>query len=67
LKNTQPTFDLVLNHDEARIPSGALSFDLIIDFLYHQQLEISRKLIVMQDNTILHSFDQKTNIKTQKS
>jgi hypothetical protein len=50
---------LILDHEEVWIAIGTSNLDLIIDFLRHQQIEIKKKkLEVMQDIAILHTFDQ---------
>jgi len=49
---------IILIHEEIGIPSGASSFDPIVNLFCHQQIKIARKPKVMQDSTILHMIDQ---------
>jgi hypothetical protein len=55
-----PPLIITLSYEEFGVPSGASSFDPIINLFCHQHIKITRKSKVMQDNTIPCKIDQQS-------
>jgi hypothetical protein len=56
-----PPLIFILSHEEIGIPSGVLSLDPIANLLHRQQINISRKPKVMQDNIVPRTLDQQSS------
>jgi hypothetical protein len=60
-KMLDPPLTIILSHEEIGVPSGASIFDIIADLFCHQQIQITRKSKVMQDNIVPCTINQQFN------